>query len=534
MKSLLLFALALSLSSLLFAAPGDVVSTLPAPGRACTGLAFDGRNLWVADRLSDTLYALDTSSGIVMKRVAAPGFVPLGLAWDGKHLWCIDGEQTRICEMDVTSGLTVRSFAAPTSSPQALAWDGKNLWLADDREKLICSISADDGTTIVSYVAPSDGTSGLTYWNGYLWCADRRDDRIYLFDTQHGEVVFGMNAPGKFARGLASDGRFLWNVDYQSDSLYKLVMDDGQSVKSANPHTLDLLLTCEVRNYGPGEVTQLDAYFAVPGDLPNQKLIGDVRFTPSPLEIIRDRWQQPIAHFRLFDLPLAKREQIIMQVTAELSEARTFIFPHLVGDLRDVPSDVRKAYLVDEDKYRIHDPIIQSAVKAAVGDETNPYWMMRGIHKYIRDHLTYELAGGWNVAPKVLERGNGSCSEYTFVFISMCRAARIPARYVGSIVVRGDEASTDETFHRWSQVYLPPYGWVHVDPQGGDQSKPAQEAESIGVVGNRFLITTAGGAASEVLDWGYNHNQTWISRGPVRVHEEVVGEWSPAAAEPGH
>ena len=101
--------------------------------------------------------------------------------------------------------------------------------------------------------------------------------------------------------------------------------------------------------------------------------------------------------------------------------------------------------------------------------------------------MTYELSGGWNVAPQVLTRGNGSCSEYTFVFISMCRAAGLPARYVGSVVVRGDDASFDNTFHRWSQVYLPNYGWMHVDPQGGDREKQSEIAASIGQVDNRFL-----------------------------------------------
>jgi NADH-quinone oxidoreductase subunit E len=67
--------------------------------------------------------------------------------------------------------------------------------------------------------------------------------------------------------------------------------------------------------------------------------------------------------------------------------------------------------------------------------------MVRRIARYIQARMTYELSGGWNVAPTVLERGTGSCSEYTFLMIAMCRAAGVPARYVGSIVVRGDDAS---------------------------------------------------------------------------------------------
>ncbi|MBU0507794.1 transglutaminase [bacterium] len=524
-------ALFVCFASPLFAAPGDVVARIPTPASAPTGLAFDGTHLWIADRLTDTLYAIDRQSGQVARALPAPGFVPLGLTWDGAHLWCIDGEEKRILQLDVKTGITLRSLESPTQRPEGLAWDGKYLWLSDGAEDVLCQISTEDGTTIVSYRAPSGNSTGLTYWNGYLWCADRRDDKIFLFDVKHGEVVFGLDAPGKYARGLTSDGQHLYVVDYQADSIFQLVMDDGSPLRVLDTHTLDLALLHEFRNYGPGEVPTFDAYISIPAILPNQKLLSEVRFTPPPQEIIRDRWNQPIAHFRLDNPGLAVRNQVKMEVRAELSEARTLVFPHRVGKLEEIPADVRKTYLVDEDKYRMSDPIIQNAVRAAVGFETNPYWMMRGIHKYIREHLSYELAGGWNVAPKVLERGNGSCSEYTFVFISMCRAAGIPARYVGAVVIRGDDASTDEHFHRWSQVYLPGYGWVHVDPQGGDRDVPAEVAESIGVVENKFLITTEGGGASEYLGWSYNHNEKWTSRGPVKVHVEATGEWSPAPQE---
>jgi len=37
-----------------------------------------------------------------------------------------------------------------------------------------------------------------------------------------------------------------------------------------------------------------------------------------------------------------------------------------------------------------------------------------------------------------------------------------PAATQGSIVVRHDDASIDEAFHRWAEIYLPNYGWIPV------------------------------------------------------------------------
>jgi transglutaminase-like putative cysteine protease len=141
--------------------------------------------------------------------------------------------------------------------------------------------------------------------------------------------------------------------------------------------------------------------------------------------------------------------------------------------------------------------------------------------------MEYELAGGWNIAPAVLDRGNGSCSEYSFVYISMCRAAGIPARYAGSVVIRGDDASYDDVFHRWVEIYLPNFGWLPVDPSRGDKEYPADQANSFGYLGNSFLITTMGGGGSEYLEWGYNANYTYTSKGRCNVEVEYFGEWTP-------
>lgn len=526
---LLCLVAATCLFEIAMAAPGDVLGSIPAPGHAPTGMAYDGKYLWIADRLTDSLYAVSPETGDIITAMAAPGYDISALAWDGKYLWCVDREESRLAKVDPETGITEQSFESPTSNPQGLAWDGENLWLADDRESLLCRISTDDGTTIVSYPAAGRGSTGLTAWNGYLWCGNRLEDEIYLFDPEHGEIVFALEAPGKYVRGLATDGNVLWSVDYQDRAIYKQVIDDGEFVRTAEPHMLDLMLTYEFRNYGPGPVPSLDVYIALPSDLENQKLLGDITFSPQPDDSIQDRWQQPLAHFHFTDLNAPAREQIVMTLTTELADTRWYVYPHKVGTQKDIPKAIKEAYLVDEDKYRVNDPIIKQAVTEAVGDETNPYWMMRKIHRYIRERLHYELAGGWNVAPQVLTRGSGSCSEYTFLFIAMCRAAGIPARYVGSLVIRGDEASTDEVFHRWSQVYLPGYGWVHVDPQGGDSDKPAKVAGSIGTISNRFLITTSGGGASEYLGWNYNYDHSWTSKGPVKIMTTAFAEWSPVA-----
>jgi transglutaminase-like putative cysteine protease len=526
----LLPLLALSVPFICVAVPGDQLVSLDTPGQHPTGLCYDGDHLWLADRFTDTLYAVNPQTGETAREIPAPSFVPRGLAWDGEHLWCVDGEENQICKLDVRDGITIRSIDCPTPKPQGLTWDGEYLWLCDNREDVIAKISIEDGTTVVSFAAPGLSPQGLTWDGRYLWCSDRMLDRIYMVHPEHGEVLLSIDSPGQHPRGLAWQDDSLWNADYQEDKIYKVATDDATQLKTSDPRRERLLFIHEFRNHGPGDVKILDVYIALPSDRPNQRLLGEVVFDPAPTGFVTDRWGQRFAHYRRTDLPLAERNLITMTADVELMDARWFVFPERVGALDDIPEEIREKYLADEDKYRIHDPVIQEAIQEAVGEERNPYWIMQKVYRYLHEKLYYELVGGWNVAPAILTRGNGSCSEYSFVFIAMCRAAGLPTRYVGSVAVRGDDASTDYVFHRWCECYLPGYGWVPVDPSGGDRDIPADVADYFGHVQNRFLITTEGGGASRYIGWNYNADQTWTSKGPVKVHVEKLGEWSPLEA----
>ncbi len=113
----------------------------------------------------------------------------------------------------------------------------------------------------------------------------------------------------------------------------------------------------------------------------------------------------------------------------------------------------------------------------------------------------------------------------------MCRAAGLPARYQGSVVHRGEDACWDDVFHRWVEIYLPGYGWIPVDPSGGDSPWPRDRATAFGYLDNRFLITTIGGGGSEFLEWSYNANERWVSKGKCKVVVESFAEWTPMPAE---
>lgn len=509
------------------AVTGDTVFSIPAPAKHPQGLTFDGTCFWNVDRKTDLVYKVKPSDGTVLDSFPAPGYNPRGLAWDGRCLWLVDAEENLIFGIDPRTRIVEKTISSPATRPYGLTFDGKYLWVADDGDNELLQIDQSDGTTIKSLKAPTANPWGLTYDGQYLWVSDRYGDAVYMVTADNGTVINFFDAPGKHACDLAWDGSSLWNVDYQTDRLYKIKIADEALFARSQEKRQRLDFVFEVRNFGPDSVKTLDVYLALPVNMNNQDLLIEPLLTPQPTDIITDQWGQKVAHYRFKDLAAADFREVSMITEAALYNVNYFVFPDKVGTLADIPGDTLKKYLVDDSKYSMTDPVIQNGVKNALGDEKNPYWIARKIFNYVIKHMEYELAGGWNLAPTVLERGTGSCSEYSFVYIAMCRAAGLPARYVGAVTVRGDDASMDDVFHRWVEVYLPGYGWIPVDPSGGDSEWPAGQARYFGYLANRFLITTSGGGGSKYLEWGYNANAAWTSKGRCKISVEYFGEWSP-------
>jgi hypothetical protein len=510
-----------------FAVTGEVEKSFSTPSPCPTGLAFDGKYLWMADKKTDSLYQINPENGEVVKAIPSPGYNTVSLTWDGKFLWVLDVEENLIFQLDVKTGVALKTVSSPASISGAICFDGKYLWVADNVSGKLVQFETEDGTEIVAIPSPARDIQGLCFDGKYIWASDRSRNMLYMLTMEKGEVLIYFESPGPYARGLAFDGKNLWNVDYQTDLLYKIKIDKETKYFTSDKKVQKLEYTHTFRNYGPGVVKDLDIYIAVPTDLPNQKVLQRCEFSPEPKEYIKDKWGQEVAHFQFKEIPATNFVNVVMKTKAEIFKIKYFVFPELVGSLKDIPQDIKEKYLADDTKYRMNDPIIQNAVKEAVGEETNCYWIARKIFRYIIDRMVYERVGGWNVAPTVLKRGSGSCSEYSFVFISMCRAAGLPARYVGSIVIRGDDASTDDVFHRWCEVFLPNYGWIPIDPSGGDSESPEAQASAIGNLSNRYLITTTSGGGSEYLEWSYNSNEKWTSQGVCKIFVEHLGEWTP-------
>jgi len=509
-----------------FAHTGKVVKKFNAPGKFSTGMTFDGKHLWVADYKAANLFCVDPQDGSVVRSIPSPGYWPSGLAWDGAYLWNLDTKQKKIFKLSPKDGEVLFTIDAPGRSPEGLTWKDNTLWVTDTRSRKLIQLDISDGTDVLSYDTPADGTQGLTFDGKYFWCSDRLRDEIYMIDPERGEVIIIADAPGPYPRGMAWDGKYLWVVDYETDEIYQLVREDEELYRIRDTKQRKVTYTHEAHVQGNGKLINMDVYLAIPANSPSQK-INTISYNVEPVEIVTDRWDQQYAHINYSNVEASAQLVTTMTMDVELSTMDYFIFPDKCGTLADIPKDIRAKYTVDDTKYDMANPYIQNLSKKLAGDEKNPYWIARKMFDHVRNTLEYELTGGWNAAPVVLQRGTGSCSEYSFSFIALCRAAGVPARYVGADVVRGDDASLDQDAHRWPEIYLPNYGWIPIDPQGGDRPVPRDRAYRIGHLDNRLLVTTKCGGNSNYMGWYYNSNSFYQTDPQLDVTIDNYAEWEP-------
>lgn len=108
-----------------------------------------------------------------------------------------------------------------------------------------------------------------------------------------------------------------------------------------------------------------------------------------------------------------------------------------------------------------HEKIVGKAQEITQGIE-DPFVKTRLIYNFVVGYLRYEIQNEERGALWALENGIGDCSEYSYLFVALCRAAGIPARiqagfafhYVGQVLEDG---------HMWAEYYLENYGWMPVD-----------------------------------------------------------------------
>lgn len=508
----------------LFAQIGAVVLSIPSPGGETTGLTWDGNHLWNADTGTNLIYQIDPINGTVVYSIPAPsGSIINGLTWDGNYLWCSDRQNNLLFKIDISDSSIVHVIPLTTTSPRGLAYDGEYLWYQDSAQRKIYRLNLQTGAYLDSIPSPGGYNRGLCWDGKYLWSSDNNKGEIYLLDSTKGQVITILSAPGSYSYGLAFDGEYIWNADFETDRIYKIAVTGSEKYQISDPIQVRIRYSVRIKNVGTGNLN-LKTFMACPYEAVYQHLLDSLIFDPVPVGFFLDKYVQKIAYHQE-NIPVGEQKIYQWSQAATLYNIRYFLHPDSVGSIEQIPPAVLNLYTSDGENYKLTDSIIVAAAREAIGDETNLYWQVRQLHDYVLSHIEYVDDDRWDDAATVLRQGHGSCSEYSFLFIALCRAAGIPARYEAGGHLRVSIPYEDRVFHRWQQVYFPNYGWIPIDCTWDDKQYPCNQARYFGAASNQAFSTTIGGGGEYGLWWSYNSANQKIGSGSY--NREKVMEWLP-------
>ena len=514
--------------------PGEIVLSFSSPGSAPTGLTFGNGYLWCADEDTNTIYMLDPETGSVQGSFSSPSSSPGGLAWDANgYLWCADMGADRIHRIDPSNGSVISDIPSPGLTPRGLTFFDGYLRVSDSNSKLIYKVDPSSGSSLSDFSTAGSWPRGLAWDGSHLWHIDGEEGSIFRMDHDTGIIDMLIPEFCDFAYGLCWDGSHLWYADKTANVIYRVLRDGADYLSSSNPRYFSISFTHNTASVLGYCTTNL----AVPPGNAHQSITREITYNPGGLDSGTDQWGQDISWYTRW---VSGQSAVTWNTGAVTYDLRYIIDPDLCGTVADIPSGIISEYTADGDNYDITNQVIVDAANDAVGSETNLYWMYRNIHDYIIANVNYEAAGGWDPAPTVLSRGTGSCSEYSYVFVAVCRAAGLPARYQGGSRLRQENLPyTDSVFHRWHEMYIPHYGgWIPVDCTRDDRTDPGARLKHFGFMPNSFFITTTGGGDSTYLDWNYNSYDQWSVGGGSRTrsfywYENSQAEASSAASAGG-
>jgi hypothetical protein len=135
--------------------------------------------------------------------------------------------------------------------------------------------------------------------------------------------------------------------------------------------------------------------------------------------------------------------------------------PSMVSDYNR-GSDLYKKYTQPEELLQSDNPELVSKAQDITKGENSTLKKASKIYDFVIRHVHYSAQDEERGAMWALENKTGDCSEYSYLFVALCRAVGIPAR----IQVGFAFSSTSETIkdgHMWAEYYLGNYGWVPVD-----------------------------------------------------------------------
>lgn len=250
--------------------------------------------------------------------------------------------------------------------------------------------------------------------------------------------------------------QFTFNKDQLTNSGISMLLGDKQ--------VFSYKLKYHIEN---PNLTSKTETIVLPPDNNYQKIVFD-KLDPPPLDVVLDADNNFIAQYKL-----KSKENLDIVLTGSVE-----VFSKPFRNITTKLTDAQKTQYTSPQRYWETD-------NATLHEKAQQLKTPEAIYKFVSDYLTYSqerlkdnkldrlgALAAYN-APKT-----AVCTEFTDLFITLARAAGIPAREVEGYAYTQNERlrplslalSQGDVLHAWPEYWDDNLGWVQVDPTWGSTS----------------------------------------------------------------
>jgi hypothetical protein len=189
-------------------------------------------------------------------------------------------------------------------------------------------------------------------------------------------------------------------------------------------------------------------------------------------------------------------------------------------------NNVDPRYLQPEPGIESKEAAIVDFATRLTARESYPLEKAMKLFYYVNTKLRYQAADEQDhSALGTLQRGYGVCEDFSLLYIALCRAAGIPARFVNGFrfdpaKLRKGENDLEQFGHAWVEINLPGAGWIPVEPTF-TYSENGEKKVNYDFFGkllgdDRHLLFSY--SRQRGLKWGWRYTQSVSPKIDVKSH----------------
>jgi len=207
--------------------------------------------------------------------------------------------------------------------------------------------------------------------------------------------------------------------------------------------------------------TEVTINCTVPSETASFQKVKNVEYSIEPSQITIDEHNNTIAHFSF-----PQHEGNITISIISIIELQKLEFREELQIYQyNTTAQIFKEYTKQENYIESDSPKIKELAYNLTTNSSNALEASKLICEWVNKNLNHT---GYNDEARgalwALENGTGDCSEFTHLFIALCRAIDIPSRLVNGISLWSFSEDGIQEWnvvgHDWAEVYFPNVGWV--------------------------------------------------------------------------